>query len=62
MSGRLDAGFAEVIHTAESQFDHMTPVSRGGETVDENLTTACRDCNRQKRAKTADEFRAVVLA
>lgn len=36
--------------------DHIHPVSRGGGHEIENLTTACRDCNRAKKAKTVDEW------
>lgn len=38
--------------------DHIHPVSRGGSHDDENLTTACRPCNRAKRNKTVSEWRA----
>ena len=37
--------------------DHIFPVSRGGGHEDENLTTACRECNRSKRAKTVAEWK-----
>lgn len=30
------------------EVDHVIPVSRGGKTVEENLKTLCRDCNRGK--------------
>lgn len=36
---------------------HIMPVSRGGEHVLENLTTACFKCNRSKRDKTVSEWR-----
>lgn len=39
--------------------DHKIPVSRGGSDSLDNLTTACRDCNRAKRAKTDEEFLAL---
>ncbi|MCG0748025.1 HNH endonuclease [Lactiplantibacillus plantarum] len=38
------------------EVDHMTPVSRGGESTLDNLVTACRHCNRQKRDKTVAEY------
>lgn len=38
--------------------DHIQPVSRGGGHDDSNLTTACRKCNRSKRAKTLAEWLA----
>ena len=36
--------------------DHIVPVARGGQHGMENLTTACRDCNRAKRSKTVEEW------
>lgn len=36
--------------------DHMIPLSRGGANGWQNLAVACRRCNRQKHAKTAEEF------
>jgi len=38
--------------------DHIVPVSRGGESDPENLTTACRSCNRAKHARTVEEWRS----
>lgn len=37
--------------------DHIVPISRGGSNDDSNLTTACRRCNRSKRAKLLSEWR-----
>ena len=39
--------------------DHVMPVSRGGSNELENLATACKKCNRSKRAKTPDEWMGV---
>lgn len=36
--------------------DHILPVSRGGGHADENLATACFDCNRSKRDRTPKEM------
>jgi 5-methylcytosine-specific restriction endonuclease McrA len=36
--------------------DHVTPLSRGGSNDDGNLVTACKPCNRSKRAKTPEEW------
>lgn len=38
--------------------DHIIPVSRGGLTLESNLVTACFTCNRSKRNKTLEEWRA----
>jgi hypothetical protein len=34
----------------ELEVDHIVPRSRGGADIDENLITACEDCNRSKHA------------
>lgn len=34
--------------TKELNYDHVTPRSRGGKTVWENIVTACYDCNERK--------------
>ncbi len=39
--------------------DHKIPFSKGGSDELENLTTACRKCNRSKRDKTDSEFKAI---
>ena len=36
--------------------DHIIPISRGGLTVPDNLTTACGSCNTSKRDKTPEEW------
>lgn len=38
--------------------DHIHPVSKGGDDIIENLTTACVPCNRSKRDKTLAEWLA----
>lgn len=38
--------------------DHIIPVARGGTHEHSNLTTSCRPCNRAKRDKTLEEWRA----
>lgn len=39
-----------------SEIDHSIPKSRGGNNTLENAQNTCRTCNRQKGAKTSDEF------
>jgi len=36
--------------------DHIIPLARGGETTMLNLQTLCRECNRQKGVKVADDL------
>lgn len=40
----------------ELECDHVVPFSRGGSDDDDNLVTACKPCNRSKRAKTPAEW------
>ncbi|MBF0333652.1 MAG: HNH endonuclease [Alphaproteobacteria bacterium] len=37
--------------------EHMTPLARGGTNMKRNLVLACFQCNREKHAKTVDEYR-----
>lgn len=37
--------------------DHVVPVAKGGDHGDDNLATACRDCNRSKRDRLLGEWR-----
>ena len=39
--------------------DHIIPVSRGGSSDPENLVTACKTCNRSKRARTPEEWQGL---
>jgi hypothetical protein len=38
------------------EYDHMTPWSRGGDSLDDNIVSACRTCNREKGAQTPWEY------
>jgi len=38
------------------EFDHITPIARGGSNWAENLTLACLKCNKEKRERTLDEY------
>ena len=40
--------------TTEIQWDHITPLARGGEHSPVNLQPLCRQCNEHKQASTAD--------
>jgi 5-methylcytosine-specific restriction endonuclease McrA len=42
--------------------DHVIPFSRGGTEKLENLVTACKTCNRAKRARTPGEWRRTTNA
>lgn len=42
--------------TDDLECDHIMPVSRGGSSDLENLTTSCRLCNRAKGAMTPEEW------
>lgn len=37
--------------------DHKTPISRGGETIPENLVMSCERCNSEKGFLTEEEYR-----
>jgi hypothetical protein len=39
--------------------DHVHPVSRGGNHVEENLVTACQSCNSSKNSKTVEEWKSI---
>lgn len=38
--------------------DHVVPVSQGGSSKMDNLTTSCRSCNNSKHAKTPEQWAA----
>ena len=40
---------------SELTFDHVMPVSKGGETSWENIVTCCKSCNSKKGAKLLNE-------
>ena len=46
---------------AELTLDHITPRSREGRSVPENLVTACVPCNTRKGSRTPDEARMPLL-
>lgn len=41
------------------EIDHVIPISRGGSHEPDNLTVACRPCNRSKKDRTPDEWLGV---
>ena len=44
-------------HGVSLECDHIVPVAHGGTHDLENLTTACKPCNRSKAAKTLEEWK-----
>ena len=44
------------------QIDHIVPIARGGDNKNENLQLLCAPCNRQKGAKTDNEYREYLNA
>jgi hypothetical protein len=44
------------VYAEKLECDHIIPVSKGGSNDMDNLTTACRTCNRQKKDKSVAEF------
>jgi 5-methylcytosine-specific restriction endonuclease McrA len=42
--------------TTGLEFDHIYPESKGGTSDPENLTLACRPCNRAKKDKVTDAY------
>ncbi len=40
---------------AQLTIDHVVPRSQGGQTVWDNVVTACRDCNRKKGGRTPEQ-------
>lgn len=50
--GRCEYCQSQMIYSGQTfEFDHITPVSRAGETSLENLALACGGCNRHKSNK-----------
>lgn len=41
--------------------DHKLPVSRGGETIEENLVIACKACNSEKSDMTEEEYKNYLM-
>ena len=39
----------------DGTYDHVTPRSKGGQTVWENIVLACSDCNAKKGSKSLEE-------
>jgi hypothetical protein len=51
-----DHGECQNCKSTESiEYDHILPVSKGGNSDPSNLQLLCRPCNRSKRAKTAEQ-------
>lgn len=45
-------------HGVKLECDHIAPVSKGGSSEPDNLTTACFSCNRAKAGKALDAWLA----
>ena len=43
--------------TAELTMDHLVPLARGGKSIKNNLVSACKKCNFDKKHKTLVEIR-----
>lgn len=46
-----DTQMDEPFQEDSAEGDHIDPVSKGGETTDENHASACRECNQEKKDK-----------
>lgn len=44
------------LHEVEAEFDHIIPISRGGQNATANLQLICKRCNRAKLKSTEVEF------
>lgn len=42
---------------ASATLEHIIPVSKGGQTVTENLTLSCEACNNERGARDFDDYR-----
>ena len=47
---------------ANLTMDHVIPRSQGGQTIWENVVTACRDCNHRKGGRTPEQANMVLLS
>ena len=70
LDSKIDAGYVKFLKIAQGmkcnycdqamdkyQIDHIVPIARGGDNKNENLQLLCAPCNRQKGAKTDNEYR-----
>lgn len=48
-------------HKNAAVIDHVVPLSRGGDSSDENLVASCWRCNNEKKSKSVEEFREFIL-
>jgi 5-methylcytosine-specific restriction endonuclease McrA len=55
---RLIRGSCAYCGGEASGWDHIVPLSRGGENTVANLVPCCTDCNRRKAARTPAAWRA----
>lgn len=53
---RRDGGKCRYCGRPADEVDHVVPIARGGSDDDSNLVAACGKCNREKHAKTPEEW------
>jgi len=54
---KRDCGVCQACGSKQDiEYDHIIPVSHGGESIEENLQLLCRSCNRRKRAMGAADW------
>ncbi len=69
LDSKIDANYIKFLKIAQGmkcnycnqtmnkyQIDHIVPIARGGDNKNENLQLLCAPCNRQKGAKTDNEY------
>lgn len=57
---KRDKGECQECESKENiEYDHIKPVSQGGESTEDNLQLLCRSCNRKKRVRVAGATQTV---
>lgn len=47
------------VRGGDLECDHIIPICQGGSSEDDNLTTSCKPCNRDKGGMTVEQWRAI---